>query len=58
MLKRKGKVKYDGVIDHSVKKISAGGGNTLRVSLDHLVNPPAIGLKVTTQQFSIISVEV
>ena len=47
-------MEYNEVIDHTINNIDIGGGNTLSVTLDHLPDPPAIGLEVKCSLCNII----
>ena len=52
MVRQGEEVEYDGVIDHTMDNIDAGGGYTLTATLDQLQNPPppAIGLQVVSTE--------
>ena len=41
-------IEYDDVIDRSMSGVPIGGSNTLSVTLDHLQNPPSIGVQVAS----------
>ena len=47
-------MEYDEVIDHTINNIDIGGGNTLSVTLDHLPDPPAIGLEVKCSYITLL----
>ena len=54
ILSEGGEVEYDEVIDHTINNIDIGGGNTLSVTLDHLPDPPAIGLEVKCSYITLL----
>ena len=47
-------MEYNEVIDHTINNIDIGGGNTLSVTLDHLPDPPAIGLEVKCSYITLL----